>query len=171
MVYVKMAVNQTNKNEYKELVDMDCFYINHSICQLKVEMAGNKVTEIVFADNIEDSDVPERWKPIYTEIVEYLEGNRKEFTFEIEPKGTDFQKKTWKALRDIPYGETRTYKEIARAIGNEKACRAVGLANNRNPIVLAIPCHRVIGSNGKLVGFGGGLDVKEELLNLEKENA
>lgn len=69
---------------------------------------------------------------------------------------------------DIPYGQTRTYKEIAIAIGNEKACRAVGMANNRNPISIIIPCHRVIGANGKLVGYGGGLDIKEKLLNIEK---
>ncbi len=149
---------------------MEYFYVHHSICQLKVEVTGDKVTEIDFVDNIEDSNIPEKYASIYTEILEYLEGKRKAFTFEIEPKGTEFQKKAWAALRDIPYGETRTYKEIAKAVGNEKACRAVGLANNRNPIVLAIPCHRVIGSNGKLVGFGGGLDVKEKLLNLEKEN-
>ena len=76
--------------------------------------------------------------------------------------------RVWKALQEIPYGETRSYKEIASAIGNSKACRAVGLANNRNPISVFIPCHRVIGANGSLVGYGGGLDKKAFLLELEK---
>lgn len=147
---------------------MDCFYINHKICKLKVEVNEDCVKEIIFVDQVSDEKVDKKYETIHREIIEFLDGKRKEFTFDIEPEGTDFQKKVWKALRDIPYGETRTYKDIAIAIGNEKACRAVGLANNRNPIVFAIPCHRVIGSNGKLVGFGGGLDVKQKLLNLEK---
>lgn len=147
---------------------MDYFYINHSICKLKVEVLDDCVKEITFVDHVSEENADKKYETIYHEILEFLDGKRKEFTFDIEPEGTDFQKKVWKALRDIPYGETRTYKDIAIAIGNEKACRAVGLANNRNPIVFAIPCHRVIGSNGKLVGFGGGLDVKQQLLNLEK---
>ena len=98
-------------------------------------------------------------------------GRRREFQLPLAPKGTEFQQKVWKALLDIPYGETRSYGEIARAIGNPKASRAVGMANNRNPIAIIIPCHRVIGSTGKLVGYGGGLDKKEFLLNLERQNA
>jgi len=107
---------------------------------------------------------------VYKEITEYLEGKRKEFTFPFKLSGTPFQKSVWKALCDIPYGETRSYKEIAIAIGNPKACRAVGLANNKNPISIAVPCHRVIGSDGKMVGYGGGLDMKITLLELEKKN-
>ena len=86
------------------------------------------------------------------------------------PSGTEFQQKVWKALKDIPYGKTKSYKDIAAAVGNEKACRAVGMANNRNPISIIIPCHRVIGKNGKLVGYGGGLEIKEYLLKLESDN-
>ena len=104
----------------------------------------------------------------FNQLKEYFQGTRREFTIPIEAEGSEFQKKVWKALLDIPYGQTRTYKEIAIAIGNEKACRAVGMANNRNPISIIIPCHRVIGANGKLVGYGGGLDIKEKLLNIEK---
>ena len=85
-------------------------------------------------------------------------------------EGTAFQKKVWKALCSIAYGETRSYKEIAIQIGNERACRAVGMANNKNPIGILIPCHRVIGTNHKLVGYAGGLDKKAFLLKLEKEN-
>ncbi len=105
---------------------------------------------------------------VYSQIMEYLNGERTNFDFAYELKGTEFQKKVWEALTHIPYGETRTYKEIAVAIGNPKACRAVGMANNKNPIMIAVPCHRVIGANGKLVGYGGGLDMKEALLDLEQ---
>ena len=104
------------------------------------------------------------------ELEEYFQGKRKVFTVPCVPKGTDFQKRVWEALIQIPYGETRTYKEIAAAAGNPKASRAVGMANNRNPIPIIIPCHRVIGTNGSLTGYAGGLNVKEYLLKLEREN-
>ncbi len=107
---------------------------------------------------------------VFKEIEEYVNGIRKEFDFKYKLIGTDFQLKVWKALCDIPYGETRSYKDIAIAIGNEKASRAIGMANNKNPITIAVPCHRVIGSSGKLVGYAGGVDMKEYLLNMEKEN-
>ena len=102
--------------------------------------------------------------------MEYLDGKRKEFDFPYKMIGTEFQKKVWHALTKIPYGETRTYKEIATAVGNPKASRAVGMANNRNPIFIVVPCHRVIGANGKLVGYAGGLDMKDALLSLEKSH-
>lgn len=98
----------------------------------------------------------------------YFSGKLKNFNLPLNPVGTEFQKKVWDELLNIPYGETRTYKEIAIAIGNTNASRAVGNANNKNPIGIIIPCHRVIGSNNKLVGYAGGLDKKEKLLNLEK---
>ena len=86
----------------------------------------------------------------------------------LEVKGTEFQKKVWNELLKIPYGQTKSYKDIAIAIENERASRAVGMANNKNPIPIIIPCHRVIGSTGKLVGYAGGVNVKEKLLNIEK---
>lgn len=101
------------------------------------------------------------------QLREYFNGERKEFQLPLAPEGTAFQQKVWKALQTIPYGETRSYKEIAVQTGNEKACRAVGMANHRNPIGIMIPCHRVIGSGGKLVGYAGGLDKKKFLLELE----
>ncbi len=107
---------------------------------------------------------------VYSELTEFFEGRRKTFTFPYILKGTDFQKKVWQALCEIPYGETRSYKEVAAAVGNDKASRAVGLANNRNPIIVAVPCHRVIGADGKLVGYGGGLDMKVKLLEVERDN-
>lgn len=107
---------------------------------------------------------------VYKEIMEYLNGKRKSFDIKYEINGTEFQKKVWKELTNIPYGETRTYKEIAVAVGNPKASRAVGMANNKNPIAIIVPCHRVIGSDGKLVGYAGGLDMKRALLTLEKKH-
>lgn len=104
----------------------------------------------------------------FLQLEEYLKGKRKIFDFPIEVQGTPFQLKVWDTLRNIPYGETRSYKQIAEAIEKPKAMRAVGMANNRNPLLIVIPCHRVIGSNGKLVGYAAGLSLKEFLLNLEK---
>jgi methylated-DNA-[protein]-cysteine S-methyltransferase len=101
------------------------------------------------------------------QLIEYAKGQRKSFDLKLNPKGTDFQKKCWAALCNIPYGETRTYKDIAIEVGNEKASRAVGMANNKNPIPVIIPCHRVIGVSGKLTGFAFGLGIKQEMINLE----
>ncbi|CRZ34996.1 methylated-DNA-[protein]-cysteine S-methyltransferase [Herbinix hemicellulosilytica] len=107
-------------------------------------------------------------KKAATQLREYFEGKRKEFNICLNPKGTPFQKKVWDALLKIPYGETRSYKDIAIAVGNPNACRAVGMANHKNPIMCIIPCHRVIGSDGSLTGYGGGIEIKEKLLTLEK---
>jgi methylated-DNA-[protein]-cysteine S-methyltransferase len=101
------------------------------------------------------------------ELTEYFEGKRRAFSVKLAPEGTDFQKAAWKALTKVPYGQTRTYGEQAASIGNPKAVRAVGAANGRNPIGIVIPCHRVIGSNGTLTGYAGGLAKKEFLLKLE----
>jgi methylated-DNA-[protein]-cysteine S-methyltransferase len=101
------------------------------------------------------------------QLDEYFAGRRKAFDLTLDPAGTEFQKKVWRALLTIPYGETRTYAQIARQIGSPKAVRAVGAANGRNPISIVAPCHRVIGSSGELTGFAGGLDVKAKLLRLE----
>lgn len=106
----------------------------------------------------------------FAQVQEYFEGKRKEFDFPYELNGTEFQKSVWKLLCDIPYGETRSYKEIAIAVGNPKASRAVGMANNKNPIAIVVPCHRVIGVNGKLVGYAGGLDMKTKLLKIESKD-
>lgn len=106
---------------------------------------------------------------LQAELLEYMEGKRKVFTAPYRlTGGTPFQRKVWEALKTIPYGETRSYREIAEAVGSPKACRAVGGANHNNPIMILVPCHRVIGADGKLVGFGGGLPMKKALLELEK---
>lgn len=102
------------------------------------------------------------------ELAEYFAGVRQNFTVPVRAEGTDFQRGVWEALRRIPYGETRTYGEIAGQVGSPRGARAVGMACNRNPVMLFIPCHRVVGSNGKLVGFAGGIAMKEALLKLEQ---
>ncbi len=107
-------------------------------------------------------------KKAYEELSQYLNGERKKFTVPLNPKGTEFQQKVWKVLQTIPFGETKSYGQVAVEIGNPKACRAVGMANHRNPILIMIPCHRVIGADGSLTGYGGGLSLKEFLLNLEQ---
>jgi methylated-DNA-[protein]-cysteine S-methyltransferase len=101
------------------------------------------------------------------ELEEYFAGDRRQFTFQLDLRGTEFQLACWRALQAIPYGETRTYADIARAVGRPQGFRAVGLANNRNPVAIVVPCHRVIASDGSLCGYGGGLDVKRKLLQLE----
>lgn len=103
------------------------------------------------------------------QLDEYFTGKRKEFDLPLAAKGTLFQKKVWNTLCTIPYGETRSYKDIAIQIGNAKACRAVGMANHNNPIGIIVPCHRVVGADGKLVGYAGGLDRKQFLLELERK--
>lgn len=102
------------------------------------------------------------------QLAAYFSGERHEFTVPLEPIGTPFQQSVWHALRHIPYGHTTNYGAIAQQIGRPKAARAVGMANNRNPIPIIIPCHRVVGANGALVGYGGGLALKRQLLDIEQ---
>jgi len=107
-------------------------------------------------------------EPVINELRAYFAGELHDFHLVLDPQGTPFQLSVWKRLTEIPYGETISYGELARRIGNPAASRAVGLANGSNPIPIVIPCHRVIGSNGKLTGYGGGLPIKEKLLALER---
>ena len=109
----------------------------------------------------------EKIAPFARQLEEYFAGRRRQFNLPLDLRGTDFQKRCWRALLKIPYGETRSYADIARAIGNPAAVRAVGLANGQNPIAIIVPCHRVIGSDGSLTGYGGGLENKRRLLELE----
>jgi len=108
--------------------------------------------------------------PYLSELNEYFAGKRRKFSFPLDLRGTEFQLACWHALLEIPYGETRSYRDIAEAIGHPHAYRAVGMSNNRNPIAIVVPCHRVIASSGSLCGYGGGLDVKRKLLDLEQVN-
>ncbi|NMM64932.1 methylated-DNA--[protein]-cysteine S-methyltransferase [Clostridium sp. P21] len=150
------------------------FYYETEIGKISIVENGIAIThmhlgEITFPDaNIIETPLI---KKAIKQLEEYLHGNRKSFDLSLSPNGTEFQQKVWSSLQQIPYGKTCSYKDIAQNIGNIKACRAVGMANNKNPIAIFIPCHRVIGANGNLVGYAGGLEMKEKLLNLEKQNA
>ena len=122
-----------------------------------------------FDENDVDAEVPEIVAEAFKQLDEYFKGERTEFQLPLAPEGTTFMKRVWAALCDIPYGTTSTYKDIAIAVGCPKGYRAVGMANNKNPIGIIIPCHRVIGSSGKLVGYAGGTDLKTKLLVLENK--
>jgi len=114
---------------------------------------------------------PDHFSEAKKQLNAYFKGERKQFDLELNPKGTGFQKQVWKELVKIPYGTTLSYGELAQRIGNPKASRAVGMANGKNPISIIIPCHRVIGATGSLTGFGGGIKVKQYLLDLESRNS
>lgn len=123
---------------------------------------------VPLSDLVEDPNHPILLEAEH-QLGEYLSGKRREFSITLDVRGTAFQKDVWEALLRIPFGETRTYGELARQIGRPEANRAVGAANGRNPLSIIVPCHRVIGASGKLVGFAGGLEVKARLLDLESE--
>lgn len=157
---------------------------NHSFCYcnspvgvLKIEASIQGICAIHFEK--EKTTVPNGrhlpelplLKQAVLELEEYFQGKRQYFTLPVSLNGTAFQMTVWHALTKIPYGTTCTYGELAASIGNPKACRAVGMANNKNPLPILIPCHRVIGKGGKLVGYGAGLDIKEKLLALEQQVA
>ncbi len=148
------------------------FFYDTKIGKLAIMDNDSGITNIEIAEevNINDYNINETEliKNASEQLKEYFDGKRKEFNLPLMPSGTEFQKKVWKSLCEIPYGETRSYKQIAEAVGNPNGSRAVGGANNKNPIMIVIPCHRVIGSNGSLVGYAGGLDIKNTLLSIEK---
>ena len=145
-------------------------YTNTKIGNIAIIEEDGKIIAIEINKKIQE-DIIQKETPLLKEtekqLLEYLEGKRKTFDVPLNPKGTKFMKKVWTALQEIPYGEVKTYGQIAKKIGNPKAARAVGMANHRNPIPIMIPCHRVIGSNGKLVGYALGMDRKKFLLKLE----
>ena len=146
-------------------------YYESPIGKIKIEVEGRSVIGVYFSDESSEENRNELVDECKKQLEEYFNGKRKSFDLNIKfVKGTEFQLKVWNALKEIPYGEKVTYKYIAEKINNPKAIRAVGGANNKNPISIIIPCHRVIGVNGKMVGYAEGIDKKEFLLKLEKEN-
>ena len=151
---------------------MHCIYKYNSIIgDIFISADENFLLSVQFVNhNFIENKENKIIKQTIKQLDEYFNGKRKKFELPLNPKGTEFQKKVWLQLMNIPYGKTATYKDIATLIGNTNASRAVGNANNKNPIAIIIPCHRVIGSNNKLTGYAGGLDKKEKLLNLEKNN-
>lgn len=134
---------------------------------IEVKMDDIGVYWVEFCDDLGDFKIDNE-NLIQKQFTEYEKGIRKVFDLPLNLKGTEFQKKVWNALLEIPYGETRSYQEIAIQIGNPKAVRAVGGACNRNPIGIIVPCHRVVGKNGSLTGYAGGLEYKKLLLEKEK---
>lgn len=136
---------------------------------IKIGYTDEAVTSIKCVSEMDDSNVRSSLSDAaFLQIQEYLDKERRVFDFPYELHGTEFQKKVWKALCEIPYGETRSYKEVASALGNPNASRAVGMANRSNPIWIVVPCHRVVGVNGALTGYAGGIAMKEKLIELER---
>ncbi len=134
----------------------------------------NGLNHLNFQQGLHPMSIKDSWKKdskmlksTFDQIHAYFAGELSEFDLPLAPLGTDFQQSVWTALMDIPYGHTASYSDIARAIGNPGACRAVGSANGKNPIPVIIPCHRVIGADGKLAGYGSGLEFKKQLLEIE----
>ncbi len=153
------------------------YYIKYisPVADLYLVEERGQLVEISFYQPEHREEIKEKRTELLEEVErqlqEYFAGRLQHFDLPLHPQGTEFQKKVWKALMSIPYGETRSYGEIAKQIGNEKAVRAVGGANHVNPISIVIPCHRVIGKNGSLTGYGGGLKIKETLLTLERKKS
>lgn len=151
---------------------MVCHGLYHCpLGQLVIGWDSGHVVSLHLADSTGYQHCPSRVSDLAAQqINEYLDGVRTDFDFPIRPSGTPFQIDVWSVLRQIPYGETRTYGQIAAMLGNPKAARAVGQAANRNPLWIVIPCHRVLGKDHALTGYAGGLDLKQTLLNLEQRN-
>lgn len=151
------------------------FFYQTEIGRIGIAENGTAITDLYFDGRKppDDSRVQETalLKKAGEQLTDYLAGKRNNFDLPFAYGGTEFQQSVWRALQTIPYGETWSYKQLADAVGNAKASRAVGMANNKNPLPIFIPCHRVIGANGGLVGYAGGLDVKEHLLKLEQSDA
>ena len=147
------------------------FFYNTKIGTIGIAEENGAITNLYFSKTVADSKAILEETVILQEankqLQEYFAGTRSVFDLPLALKGTAFQQKVWQALKEIPFGETRSYGEIAKSIGQPKASRAVGGANNKNPLPIFIPCHRVIGTNGKLVGYAGGLEIKKILLNVE----
>ncbi|MDY9921324.1 MAG: methylated-DNA--[protein]-cysteine S-methyltransferase [Synergistota bacterium] len=151
-------------------------YTYGGVGKIEIGTESESITDVHFAKSfVPPSEYSRKETPLHKKAAEqlrgYFEGTRKVFDLPLAPKGTDFQRRCWEALLQVPYGETRSYGDIARAAGSPKGFRAVGMANNRNPVAIIIPCHRIIGSDGKLVGYGGGIDIKAFLLDLERKYA
>lgn len=150
---------------------MKVFFYRMEIGKVGIAEENDSITNVFLRGDSAPPDAEicetEGIKEAARQLNAYFSGDLREFSLPLSPNGSEFMKKVWKALCDVPYGNTASYKEIAAAIGNPRATRAVGQANNRNPIPVIIPCHRIIGADGKLVGYGGGLDLKKKLLEIE----
>ncbi|PXY03034.1 cysteine methyltransferase [Marinifilum breve] len=148
--------------------------ISSPIGQLLLLASDKGLKKILFEEQIDLENISDDWQQdsskleqVQTQLKEYFEKKRTSFSLDLDPEGTVFQKQIWKELEEIPFGEIRSYLDIANSIEKPNACRAIGMANSKNPIPIIIPCHRVIGKNGKLTGYAGGLDIKAKLLQIE----
>lgn len=150
---------------------MPAFTMQSPIGLLTIQETDGAITALRFGGETVSPPPTPLLQRAAQQLTEYFAARRRRFDLPLRPQGTAFQQAAWSALCDIPYGQTRTYAQQAAAIGNPKACRAVGMANHRNPLPLFIPCHRVIGAGGKLTGYAGGLAVKRFLLELEQASA
>ena len=137
------------------------------ICEITGDEHGVRKIEILDQADFQQEDIPEELEAPVDQLKSYFSGELRDFTFKMNPSGTEFQKQVWQALNKIPYGETRSYLELSKELGNEKAIRAVAAANGKNPLWIVTPCHRVIGSDGSLTGYAGGLWRKKWLLDFE----
>jgi methylated-DNA-[protein]-cysteine S-methyltransferase len=153
---------------------MRLYFQQTSLGKIGIAEQDDKIIEVYFPNENIQQTIEIVETPLINEAFRqlnaYLAGELKQFSLPLEPRGTAFRQTVWQALCAVPYASTASYKDIAVAINNPKAVRAVGQANNKNPIPIFIPCHRIIGSNGKLIGYGGGLEIKAFLLALEKQN-
>jgi methylated-DNA-[protein]-cysteine S-methyltransferase len=160
---------------YTTTVDSPCgpllCVVDEAGAVVRIEFAkgreSQRITDRLRDEGIDVVEDPARTAEVRRQLAEYFAGERQEFDLTLAPEGTPFERTVWEALRTIPFGETRSYGEIASAIGRPGAARAVGRANGANPIPIVVPCHRVIGADGSLTGFGGGLEAKSRLLEIE----
>lgn len=147
------------------------YFYNTPIGEIGIAEENGAITNVFFGNTVKPGSYELTQTPLLkdalAQLMEYFAGSRKEFVLKLAPGGTAFEQAVWNSLMHIPYGQTRSYADIARAVNRPNACRAVGRANARNPISLFIPCHRVVGSNHSLTGYAGGIAAKEYLLRLE----
>ena len=149
--------------------DQETAYYGYSQFRLRIQLQSGRLARLDFVTQYVETGSPSKqMQDIMRQLDEYFTGKRHEFLVELRLAGTAFQKSVWQALRGIPWGETRSYSEIASAIGRPRSCRAVGAAIGRNPVSIVIPCHRVIGADGSLRGFAAGMQVKQWLLDHEQ---
>jgi len=149
---------------------MESAYLLSQLGPIEINMSNNGIASVSFIEHIPENHIaPASLSDCLSQLDEYFSGKRKEFSLPLAPEGTSFQKQVWQELQTIPFGEKRSYLDIALKLGDKNVTRAIGAANGKNPLAIIIPCHRVIGENGKLTGYAGGLWRKEWLLDFESK--
>lgn len=151
------------------MIEIDTTFLKSPIGTIEVSYSDKGIVSLYFVDDTETNETVPSANAIFSQLEEYFAGDCKKFDIELDLQGTEFQKSVWMELLNIPFGETRSYLHIAKKLGDPKKLRAVGNANGKNPVSIIVPCHRVIGADGKLVGYGGGLWRKKWLLEHEQK--